>query len=182
MGAFCITSKIFLPATKMCRLNLLTFAYGETGIFGGGFYAGAKDFQGSPAGIIPQSQSLPSSSPGAVYVQINYRLGALGWLAGPSFSNSGGTPNAGLHDQRLALEWIQSNIDIFGGDLNRVTIMGASGGASSGLHQITAYGRSKSQAPFQHAFLESQFSARPLTTGYKKRVSKGSLLQLMQLH
>jgi len=93
---------------------------------------------------------------------MNYRLGSFGWLAGPSFSASGGTPNAGFYDQRLALEWIQTNIHFFGGDPKRVTIMGASAGASSGLHQITAYGGSKGKAPFQQAFLESPaFSPNP---------------------
>ncbi len=37
-------------------------------------------------------------------VVINYRLGAFGWLAGPDVAQNG-TLNAGLHDQRLALEW-----------------------------------------------------------------------------
>ena len=50
---------------------------------------------------------------------MNYRLGALGWLNGPSFIQDGGTPNAGLHDQRLALSWIQEYISLFGGDKNR---------------------------------------------------------------
>lgn len=152
---------------------MLTFDSGEIGIFGGGFYEGAKDTEGSPVGIVSQSESVPTSSPCVVYVQINYRLGALGWLAGPSFSSSGGTPNAGFHDQRLALEWIQSNIHLFGGDPNRVTIMGASAGASSGLHQITAYGGSKGKAPFQQAFLESPaFSPTPYNWLQEKSFQK----------
>lgn len=72
-----------------------------------------------------------------MFVTINYRLGAFGWLSGPEFQASGGIANAGLHDQRLALEWVQKNIHLFGGDPNRVTIMGSSAGASSVLHQIT---------------------------------------------
>ena len=129
--------------------------------FGGGFYEGSKESQGNPAGIIGQSISDPASSPGVVYVAMNYRLGALGWLSGPTFAASGGTPNAGLHDQRLALYWIQENIHLFGGDPNRVTIMGASGGAAMGMHQITAYGGTQ-DAPFQQAFLQSPaFSPNP---------------------
>lgn len=72
-----------------------------------------------------------------MFVTINYRLGAFGWLSGPEFQASGGIANAGLHDQRLALEWVQENIHLFGGDPNRVTIMGSSAGASSVLHHIT---------------------------------------------
>lgn len=67
---------------------------------------------------------------------MNYRLGAFGWLSGPTLQ-SNGTANAGLHDQRLALEWIQDNIHLFGGDPNRVTIIGESAGGGSIMHQIT---------------------------------------------
>ena len=51
---------------------------------------------------------------------MNYRLGALGWLNGPKFISEGGTPNAGLQDQRLALSWIQEYIGLFGGDKSRL--------------------------------------------------------------
>ena len=98
--------------------------------------------------------SNPASSPGIVYVAINYRLGPFGWLSGPTFSASGGTPNAALYDQRLALNWIQDHIHVFGGDPARVTIMGESAGAAMSLHQITAYGGLQ-DAPFQQAVLES---------------------------
>ena len=86
---------------------------------------------------------------------LNYRLGAFGWLSGPSFQNSKGTANAGFYDQRFALEWIQKNIHLFGGDPSKVTVMGESGGASSIMHQITAYGGSKGDAPFQQALPQS---------------------------
>ncbi|KUJ07184.1 alpha/beta-hydrolase, partial [Mollisia scopiformis] len=131
-------------------------------IFGGGYYEGSTESEGNPAGFVSQSESLPSSSPGVVYVSINYRLGALGWMAGPSFTAGGGTENTGFYDQRFALEWIQDNIHLFGGDPNQVTIMGSSAGASSGLHQITAFGGTKGKAPFQQAFLQSPaFSPNP---------------------
>jgi carboxylesterase type B len=58
-----------------------------------------------------------------VFVAINYRLGAFGWLSGPEV-DSAGTPNAGLYDQRLALEWVQQNIHLFGGDASKVTVLG----------------------------------------------------------
>lgn len=129
--------------------------------FGGGFYEGSAESQGDPAGLIAQSISDPSSSPGIVYVAINYRLGAFGWLAGPTFSASGGTPNAALLDQRLALYWVQENIHLFGGDPGKVTIAGESAGAAMNLHQITAYGGAK-DAPFQQAVLGSpSFNPNP---------------------
>ena len=85
---------------------------------------------------------------------MNYRLGALGWLAGPTLQAAGGVSNAGLYDQRLALEWVQDNIHKFGGDPNKVTVMGESAGGGSIVHQITAYGGARS-VPFQRAIPQS---------------------------
>lgn len=123
-------------------------------IYGGGFYEGNKGTD-DPSGIIARSMNNPYSSPGVVFVAMNYRLGALGWLSGPTFAASGGTMNAGFYDQRLALEWVQKYIHLFGGDANRVTVMGASAGGSSILHHITAYAGEKGPAPFHQAFPQS---------------------------
>ena len=124
-------------------------------LYGGGFYLGSKESQGNPSGIVAQSQLDPTTAPGVVYVAMNYRLGTLGWLSGPTFQASNGTANAGLYDQRLALEWIQEHIHRFGGDPNQVTVMGASAGAASIMHQITAYAGQKGDLPFQQAFPQS---------------------------
>ena len=87
-------------------------------------------------------------------MSFNYRLGALGWLSGPTFQENG-TANAGLHDQRFALEWIQRNIHLFGGDPSRVTVFGESAGGGSVMHQITAYGGKKGPVPFAQALPQS---------------------------
>jgi para-nitrobenzyl esterase len=66
-----------------------------------------------------------------IVVTINYRLGALGWLAHPILD--GGVPNSsgnyGLMDQQFAMRWVNRNIAAFGGDPHKVTIAGESAGA-----------------------------------------------------
>ncbi|KAA8569504.1 hypothetical protein EYC84_001130 [Monilinia fructicola] len=118
-------------------------------IHGGGYVYGSKTSSGNPASLV--AASLENEKEGMIYVAMNYRLGLFGWLAGESKV----TANAGLLDQRLALEWVQTNIHLFGGDPNRVTVMGESAGAGSILHHITAYGGTKDRAPFQRAIPQS---------------------------
>ncbi|MCE3288245.1 MAG: Carboxylesterase type [Caulobacter sp.] len=71
---------------------------------------------------------------GVVLVSINYRLGALGWLAHPALSAESRehvSGNYGLMDQAEALRWVRRNIAAFGGDPGNVTIAGESAGALS---------------------------------------------------
>ena len=114
-------------------------------IYGGGYTAGSKTDGYNPAGLLARSQE--NDDDGVIYVALNYRLGAFGWLSGPTFQEDG-TSNAGLHDQRFALEWIQKHISKFGGDPKRVTVFGESAGGGSIMGQITAYGGNKGPAPF----------------------------------
>jgi len=67
-------------------------------LHGGGFTLGSKN--SNSAGILSRSQS---NGEGVIYVAANYRLGAFGWLAGPTFQ-SNGTANAALPDQHMALK------------------------------------------------------------------------------
>ncbi|KIH88285.1 hypothetical protein SPBR_06641 [Sporothrix brasiliensis 5110] len=65
-----------------------------------------------------------------VVVTINYRLSTLGYLALDS-EHGGLNGNYGLSDQILALDWVRDNIAAFGGDPERITILGQSAGAGS---------------------------------------------------
>ncbi|KAK7539308.1 acetylcholinesterase [Phyllosticta citribraziliensis] len=103
---------------------------------GGGYTYGSKADLGDAYGLLNRSRVVGEE---IIYVSINYRLGAFGFLSGPSFQKNG-IANAGLHDQRFALEWVQKHISKFGGDKDRVTLLGESAGGGSILHQITAYG------------------------------------------
>lgn len=107
-------------------------------IYGGGYTLGSKISSGNPAGLIAASMynstsgtNGTNSTEGIIFVAMNYRLGALGWLSGPSFQGEGGVSNAALYDQRLAIQWVRQNIQLFGGDPNRITLMGESAGGGS---------------------------------------------------
>ncbi|GAA1123940.1 carboxylesterase family protein [Kribbella jejuensis] len=90
---------------------------------------------------------------GAVVVTINYRLGALGFLAHPALASRGGAAgNYGLMDQQAALRWVQRNIAQFGGDPHNVTIAGESAGGMSVLAHVTSR---SSKGLFQKAIVES---------------------------
>jgi para-nitrobenzyl esterase len=91
---------------------------------------------------------------GIVVVTINYRLGALGFLAHPALASRPGGPagNYGLMDQQVALRWVQANIGRFGGDPHNVTIAGESAGGLSVLAQLVSRG---SRGLFQRAIIQS---------------------------
>jgi para-nitrobenzyl esterase len=91
---------------------------------------------------------------GAVVVTINYRLGALGFLAHPALAGrpGGSSGDYGLMDQQAALRWVQSNIGRFGGDRRDVTIFGESAGGLSVLSQVASPG---AHGLFSKAIVES---------------------------
>ena len=98
-------------------------------LHGGGYTLGRKYAAGNPTGLLDQSLELESQR--QIWVGINYRLGTMGWLNGPSFAAEGGLPNVGLYDQRMGLEWVQKKVHLFGGDPRQVTLMGESAGAEA---------------------------------------------------
>ena len=75
-----------------------------------------------------------------VVVTINYRLGALGFLAHPALGPTGDVGNYGLADQQAALRWVRDNIAAFGGDPDKVTIAGESAGGMAVCDHLVAPG------------------------------------------
>ena len=88
-----------------------------------------------------------------MYVTINYRLGALGFLNLPQLRQEGaGAGSYGLLDQQAALRWVQRNIARFGGDPHNVTIAGQSAGGSSVCDQLAS---PAARGLFQKAIIHS---------------------------
>ena len=93
---------------------------------------GGSHQTGSSSDVFYQANGLVEKD--VVLVTINYRLGALGYLAHPALSAEsphGSSGNYGLLDQIKALEWVRDNIAAFGGDPTNITIFGESAGAQS---------------------------------------------------
>ncbi|MEV5978303.1 carboxylesterase family protein [Streptomyces sp. NPDC052114] len=94
-------------------------------LHGGGLTAGAG------ADVVPDAFARTT---GTVVVTVNYRLGALGFLATEGLdgeASDGVSGNYGLLDQQAALRWVRANIGRFGGDAARVTVAGESAGGRS---------------------------------------------------
>src|SRR5215207_6125438 len=93
-------------------------------VYGGGFSSGSGD--------VPVYDGAPLAEKGLVVVNMNYRVGALGFFAYPELTaESGVSGNYALLDQVAALEWVRDNIAAFGGDPQRITVAGQSAGAMS---------------------------------------------------
>ena len=154
------------PISEDCLyLNVYTPASHSSGgggrpvlvwIHGGGLVQdGARNYDGTKL-----------AADGAVVVTINYRLGALGFLAHPALASrpGGAAGNYGLMDQQAALRWVQRNIAHFGGDPRNVTIAGQSAGGLSVLAQMVSPG---ARGLFQRAIVQSgtfALNQQPLAT------------------
>lgn len=110
---------VWTPAKPGEKLPVLVWIHGGAFREGSG---GALQFIGETL-----------AAKGIVVVTINYRMGALGFMAHPELTREqGGTSgNYGLMDQIAALRWVHENIAAFGGDPEKVTIDGQSAGSMS---------------------------------------------------
>ena len=120
----CLYLNIWTPAqTPDARLPVFVW------IHGGGMVAG------SGCEVVCDGTGFASRKD-VVVVTINYRLGFLGFFAHPDLTaEAGGTSgNYALYDMRKACQWVKQNIAQFGGDPDRITVAGQSGGAAGAQH------------------------------------------------
>ena len=102
-------------------------------IHGGGNTSGLKDIYDF-SGLVKQEE--------VIVVSINYRLGPFGWFSHPSIQNYqdglDASSNFGTLDIIKALEWVNNNIERFGGDKENITIFGESAGGHNVLSLLVA--------------------------------------------
>jgi len=114
---------------------------------------------------------------GVVLVSVNYRLGALGYLAHPALTKAAapGEPlgNYGLMDQIAALQWVQRNIRAFGGDPSNVTVFGESAG---GMSTLAILATPKARGLYKKAVVQSGLGWFAPTTLAQKEADGATLL------
>lgn len=108
---------------------------------------GALGYDLGSAESYPGFSAVNQSNGNMIWVSLQYRLSAYGFLSSEEIRENGNA-NTGLLDQRSALEWIQRHIAAFGGDPTRVTIWGNSAGGGSVMNQMILYGGASSP-PFR---------------------------------
>ena len=127
-------------------------------IHGGGNTSGLKDLYDFSSMVKKHD---------VIVVSINYRLGPFGWFTHPSIQDLqldlDKTSNFGTLDIIAALEWVQSNISLFGGDPNNVTIFGESAGGHNVLSLLVA---KQAKGLFHKAISQSGY-----TTTYSKKAA-----------
>jgi len=129
MGEDCLYLNIWTPAVTT-EDNLPVIVW----FFGGGFQ------WGYPCEMEFDGENMAKR--GVILVTVNYRLGALGFLAHPELTKTqkGDPANFGNLDQKAGLHWVYRNIKNFGGNPENITIGGQSAGGASALLQLTCPG------------------------------------------
>ncbi|MFD5075306.1 carboxylesterase/lipase family protein [Streptomyces sp. NPDC058371] len=121
----CLDLNVYVPQGAVRRPVMVW-------LHGGGLTAGAGE------DVVPDTFARRT---GAVVVTVNYRLGAMGFLATAALdreTRDGVSGNFGMLDQQTALRWVAANIGRFGGDPGRVTIAGESAGGRSVCTQLAS--------------------------------------------
>lgn len=126
MSEDCLFLNVFAPDPPGSGLPVMLWIHGGAFVFGSG-----SGYDGS---VLAAKHKM-------IVVTINYRLGALGFLAMPGLdieTQDRVSGNYGLLDQQEAMRWVKRNIAAFGGDPHRITIAGESAGGTSVCLQLVS--------------------------------------------
>jgi len=148
MGEDCLTLNVYTPTTNANPVPVMIW------IHGGSFTSGSGgDY--NPVALVAK---------GLVVVTINYRLGPFAFLQSPLIQQENPTyPTLGgmngIADQHLAISWVKSNAQFFGGDPSKITLFGESAGSLS-LNMLVTSPRVES-GTFLRVIFESGSSLGP---------------------
>ena len=127
-GEDCLYMNIWAPAAAKAgdKRPVIVFIYGGGGTIGS---SGMANYDGTNM-----------AKRRAIFVNFNYRVGILGFMAHPELTaeQGGHSGDYGYLDQNAALRWIHENIAKFGGDPNKVVLSGQSFGSGSVAAQYTS--------------------------------------------
>lgn len=122
----CLYLNLWAPADARpgAKLPVIVFIYGGGNTIGS---SGMANYDGEAV-----------ARRGALFVNFNYRVGILGFMAHPELTKEQGghSGDYAYLDQNAALRWVHDNIAAFGGDPDKVVIMGQSAGAGGVAAQI----------------------------------------------
>ena len=126
-GEDCLYLNVWAPQNAHDGSNLPVIVF----IYGGGGTIGSS-------GIALYGGEDIAKTGKAVFVNLNYRVGILGFMAHPELTKEQGghSGNYAYLDQNAALKWVHDNIAKFGGDPSKIVIMGQSAGAQSVTAQL----------------------------------------------
>lgn len=145
MGEDCLVVNVVTPAVDRRKRPVLFY------IHGGGFSGGS--------GLVITLGDRFVVREDVVLVTVNHRLGALGYMylgdASPDLRDG----NPGMLDLVAALRWVRENIAAFGGDPEKVTIFGESGG---GAKIGFLLGMPQAKGLFRGAIIESGLLPEPV--------------------
>ena len=137
----CLSLNVYAPKGAR-RAPVMVWIYGGANLYG--------------ANSVASYDGDAFARDGVVLVELNYRLGALGFFAHPALTKDAkpgeALANYGLMDQIAGLQWVKRNVAAFGGDPNNVTVFGESAGGIDILALMTSVA---ARGLFQKAIIES---------------------------
>ncbi|KAF2464550.1 alpha/beta-hydrolase [Lindgomyces ingoldianus] len=142
LGEDCLTLNVWTKPQVGEKAKAVLFF-----IYGGGFQGGFTSDPFTTGQFLADEQDV-------VIISANYRVNVFGF-PGLQPEVAGVAPNAGLLDQRLAIEWARDNVGAFGGDPSRITLFGQSAGSAS----ISMYGFAYASDPIVHGLITQSGTA-----------------------
>ena len=160
-GEDCLTLTISTPARGEKPRPVLVWVHG------GAYLTGSGSLAWYDGACLAREGDL-------VVVGVNYRLGALGYLCQPGLSDGA----QGVEDVLAAVRWVRANVGAFGGDPERITLMGQSAGGGM-IGYLLARGQARGL--FRRAILQSAHLGRPPFSRARGEERTARLAQLLGL-